>query len=71
MMSKEGKKSYQTYKFYPDFNIARIVVVFFNICESCHSLFQQCVMVALFTTLRKGLLCPIYIPVKKEPFHQR
>lgn len=63
---KGGKWRYHTYKFNPDFNIAEIVVIFLNISESCHSLFQQCMKVALFATLRKCLLCPLYIPEKKE-----
>lgn len=71
VMSKEQKWRYHTYKFYPEFNIARVIVIFLNVCESRHSLFQQCVQVALFTTLRKCLLRPLNIPVKKEPFNHR
>lgn len=61
-----AKLRYQTYKFYPEFNVAKVVVIFLNICEFRHCLFQQCDKVALFTTLRKCLLCPLYIAVNSK-----
>lgn len=55
---------YDTYKFDPEFNIARVVVIFLFLSESGHDPFQQCAEVALFSSLREGLLCPLNIPVK-------
>lgn len=41
-------------------------MIFLFLCESGHNLFQQRGKVALLSSLREGLLCPFYIPVKHK-----
>lgn len=55
---------YYTYKFDPEVNVARVIVTFLFLRESGHGSFQQCGEVALLSSLREGLLCPLNIPVK-------
>lgn len=57
---------YYTYKFDPKFNITRVTVIFLFFCESGYNPFQQCRKVALLSSLREGLLCPLYIPVNRH-----